>query len=523
MVKSTPKKTGLKGGAQRVAKQAPPISEDEEMEGEATPTAASVRAHEFDAPKYQDFTKNESENNSAADAWFENRIASPQDPTLVPRNLLAEGESPVARDDGAASREPSKHVMVLRKRSTAASGVQKKTVRKAKTVGGMTIPKPFHLATAAKKAIKSTAQDPKSPFVPLALKLQGFEKQVADRKPRSLRRVQQDAKLTQPRSPMLSTKLRAQHNKATTVLTTEEKEELEFKKIAPFKARPLNKRVWGCGNTKVLESRQEMVSVGQSQLTIPMSPAIQKPKPKPEPGPPSPRIIKANPVPNHSNPFVPVVEHRALAPSDFQLPGDVILEKKRKEFLEKAAAEEKELARQRAFKANPIAIPEKPFAVTHSGKTTEPAPFSLLTDVRGERHQLSHHEELLQREEEEKRAKEFRANPLPAAEPFVPSRSNKPATEIQSFTSHLDLRMEERKAFEEEQLRKKQQEEASLHERQILQEMNDKAELRKLRREQTHKAQPIRAYANVEVKPSDKKLTEPKTPAFVRRQRGVRK
>ncbi|KAJ3351210.1 Protein tpx2 [Kappamyces sp. JEL0680] len=500
MVKSTPKKTGLKGGAQRVAKQAPPISEDEEMEGEATPTAASVRAHEFDAPKYQDFTKNESENNSAADAWFgndagsrlpwiENRIASPQDPTLVPRNLLAEGESPVARDDGAASREPSKHVMVLRKRSTAASGVQKKTVRKAKTVGGMTIPKPFHLATAAKKAIKSTAQDPKSPFVPLALKLQGFEKQVADRKPR--------------------------HNKAITVLTTEEKEELEFKKIAPFKARPLNKRV--------LESRQEIVSVGQSQLTIPMSPAIQKPKPKPEPGPPSPRIIKANPVPNLSNPFVPVVEHRALAPSDFQLPGDVILEKKRKEFLEKAAAEEKELARQRAFKANPIAIPEKPFAVTHSGKTTEPAPFSLLTDVRGERHQLSHHEELLQREEEERRAKEFRANPLPAAEPFVPSRSNKPATEIQSFTSHLDLRMEERKAFEEEQLRKKQQEEASLHERQILQEMNDKAELRKLRREQTHKAQPIRAYANVEVKPSDKKLTEPKTPAFVRRQRGVRK
>ena len=48
--------------------------------------------------------------------------------------------------------------------------------------GGMTIPKPFNLATAAKRVIiKEAVKDPKSPFVPLAIKLQTFQKEVAER------------------------------------------------------------------------------------------------------------------------------------------------------------------------------------------------------------------------------------------------------------------------------------------------------------------------------------------------------
>jgi hypothetical protein len=45
----------------------------------------------------------------------------------------------------------------------------------------MTIPKPFNLVTAAKRVIKESAKDPKSPFVPLAIKLQTFEKDIAER------------------------------------------------------------------------------------------------------------------------------------------------------------------------------------------------------------------------------------------------------------------------------------------------------------------------------------------------------
>jgi targeting protein for Xklp2 len=46
-------------------------------------------------------------------------------------------------------------------------------------------------------------------------------------------------------------------------------------------------------------------------------------------------------------------------------------------------------------------------------------------------------------------------------------------------------------------------------------------ELKRLRKEQVHKAQPVKKYANVEIKPSEKRLTAPKTPAFVRRTRAV--
>lgn len=59
----------------------------------------------------------------------------------------------------------------------------------------------------------------------------------------------------------------------------------------------------------------------------------------------------------------------------------------------------------------------------------------------------------------DKKAKTFHANPLPEAGPFVPARSNKPLTEIQPFQSHLDMRMEDRKAYEAEAQEKQQEEE----------------------------------------------------------------
>ena len=74
----------------------------------------------------------------------------------------------------------------------------------------------------------------------------------------------------------------------------------------------------------------------------------------------------------------------------------------------------------------------------------------MNTDQRGVLHQ-QHFQEKLEREKEaDAKAKTFHANPLPTAEPFIPARSSKPLTEIQSFPSHLDSRMEDRKAYEED-------------------------------------------------------------------------
>lgn len=94
---------------------------------------------------------------------------------------------------------------------------------------------------------------------------------------------------------------------------------------------------------------------------------------------------------------------------------------------------------------------------------TEPAPFALNTDVRGAMHQEEFADRVHKHFEQEEKAREFQANPVPTAEPFIPARSNKPLTEIQSFQSHLDTRMADRKVYEEEtKQRLAQEEEAKL-------------------------------------------------------------
>jgi targeting protein for Xklp2 len=97
--------------------------------------------------------------------------------------------------------------------------------------------------------------------------------------------------------------------------------------------------------------------------------------------------------------------------------------------------------------------------VNHNTKITEPEPFNLLTDIRGEIQQRAIREQLEKEQISMEKAKEFHANPLPSLEPFIPARSTKPLTEIQTFSHHLDVRAEERKEYEEEQSRKQQEEE----------------------------------------------------------------
>jgi hypothetical protein len=104
---------------------------------------------------------------------------------------------------------------------------------------------------------------------------------------------------------------------------------------------------------------------------------------------------------------------------------------------------------------------------------TEPAPFQLKTDIRGEKHAQLFAEKLQLQEEERKEAVTFHANPLPIADPFVPERSHKPLTEIQPFPSRMEMRLEERKGFEEELLRKQQEEEESNAEREKIRQVLD--------------------------------------------------
>jgi hypothetical protein len=104
-----------------------------------------------------------------------------------------------------------------------------------------------------------------------------------------------------------------------------------------------------------LETKQEMV-IQKAPITIPQSPAIQKPKPKPVAQVPSIKPLKANPVPDLSKVFVPNVEHRIVEPSNFVLPGDEIHKKKQIEIAEMKGKEQEEMAKKRDFKAKPAAL-----------------------------------------------------------------------------------------------------------------------------------------------------------------------
>jgi targeting protein for Xklp2 len=50
----------------------------------------------------------------------------------------------------------------------------------------------------------------------------------------------------------------------------------------------------------------------------------------------------------------------------------------------------------------------------------------------------------------------------------------------------------------------------------MLMQENEVKEINRMRKERVHKARPVKHFKGVEVKPSDKKLTEPMTPMFVR-------
>jgi hypothetical protein len=108
--------------------------------------------------------------------------------------------------------------------------------------------------------------------------------------------------------------------------------------------------------------------VKKAALTVPMSPAITKPK-KPSPPPPSPpRIVKANPL-HIPKPFQPKLEHRKIKPSKIELPGLKIHEKKREEFEKEVKRQMEEAKRAKEFKAQPMPDLQAPEVSDHAVKT----------------------------------------------------------------------------------------------------------------------------------------------------------
>ncbi|KNC96979.1 uncharacterized protein SPPG_07797 [Spizellomyces punctatus DAOM BR117] len=393
-------------------------------------------------------------------------------------------------------------------------GVQKK--KPIKRMNGMTVPRPFNFHSTLRTLANDVTQ-PKSPYVPLAVKVKSFEANVPERfkaKPGPAKVFSAvsspwrgHVRMTKPRSPYLLTKLR---KKTHTVPSREEQELAELAKIQPFKAKPVDR--------KILASDRPIgvPAVPKSAPTIPQSPAITKPRPPPAPEPSPPRIVKANPIPKKIfQPFEPVVEHRVIVPPEFSLPGDEISRRKKIEFEERVKREKEEEERAKQFRAYPLPYDEPdPLPSVPHRPITNPQPFNLETEIRGSFARLTIEEKRERELREQERMRQFRANPLPCLDPFIPQPSNRPLTDVENVLLHTDVRAEERRAFEESRKQREAIEQKMREEMAKDDEEREKEQIRLLRKQQVHKAQPV-LYDKMKplnVKPSTKKLTEPESP-----------
>lgn len=117
-----------------------------------------------------------------------------------------------------------------------------------------------------------------------------------------------------------------------------------------------------------------------------------------------------------------------------------------------------------------------------------------------------------------KESQKFKARPNTVTynKAFAPKRSFKPLTDITEFKLNTTDRVQERQKFEQD-LKAKEEYKQNLEERQKIEFAEiQKKEVMELRKQMTHKANPIHHYKNVDLQGSDKPLTVPYSPNFVK-------
>ncbi|XP_021295559.1 protein TPX2 isoform X4 [Herrania umbratica] len=311
--------------------------------------------------------------------------------------------------------------------------------------------------------------------------------------------------LTEPKTPVLQTSLRARPPK---VKSSIELEQEELEKAPKFKARPLNKKIFESkGELGIFFNAKKQVTIPQefhfaTNERIPPAAVIDlfdRLSLKSEPS--------HDPIPRNTilNPFHLQTEERGA-------------EKERKlvmEIIEKRYEEE----RARVPKANPYpyttdypVIPPKP----ESKHCTKPEPFQLESLVR--------HEEEMQREMEEKKKKEkeeaqmriFKAQPIVKEDPIpVPEKVRKPLTQVQEFNLHVDHRAVDRAEFDQKIKEKEMMYKRYREESEAARMIEEEKALKQLRRTMVPHARPLPKFDHPFCpQKSSKEITKPKSPSL---------
>ncbi|NXS76654.1 TPX2B protein, partial [Pandion haliaetus] len=441
---------------------------------------------------------------------------------------------------------------------------------------GPTVPKPFNLSQGNKRKFEETSEyvslaEQVEAFQKRTPSRYHLRSRKSDEGPLPGKLVK--AQLTNPKTPVLLTK---QRFRPVTCKSTAELEAEEMEKIQQykFKARELDPKIFEGGPllpkkpsvkeltqpigfeleiekriqereskkqqgeehfefhsrpcpTKILE---DIVGVPEKKVlpvTVPKSPAFTLKSRTRMPGRDEEKekevvpVIKANPMPHYGVPFKPKVpeqRHVEVCPFSFDA------RDRERQIQKEKKIEELQKEEVPKFKALPlpyfdhVKLPEKKVK-----NPTQPEPFNLQIDERGAAKLQSWKQQLKDDLKRQKEAACFKARPNTVVyqEPFVPKKENKLLSESlsgsvvpESFELATEKRAKERQEFEKrlaaiEAIRERHQEQVRQR-----QEEREKEEVAKLRQELVHKANPIRKYRSVEVKPSDQPLTTPKSPNF---------
>ncbi|KAJ8749395.1 hypothetical protein K2173_018887 [Erythroxylum novogranatense] len=310
--------------------------------------------------------------------------------------------------------------------------------------------------------------------------------------------------LTEPKTPVLHTSLRARPPRVKSSFEVEE----ELAKMPKFKARPLNKKIFESkGELGIFYNAKKHVTIPQefhfaTDDRIPPAASVadlfDKLSLKSEPQ-------HTNPIPRNTvpNPFSLYTEERGA-------------EKERRllmDLMEKLVEEESV----RIPKAHPYpyttdypVIPPKPVPKP----CTKPEPFQLESLVR--------HEEEMQRETEERQRLEkqefqmriFKAQPILKEDPIpVPEKARKPLTQVQQFNLHVDHRAVDRAEFDQKVKEKEVLYKRYREESEAAKMIEEEKALKQLRRTMVPHARPVPNF-NKPFLPlkSSKEATKAKSP-----------
>lgn len=113
---------------------------------------------------------------------------------------------------------------------------------------------------------------------------------------------------------------------------------------------------------------------------------------------------------------------------------------------------------------------------------------------------------------------QFKARPATVLykEPFMPKYGEKPLTEIAEFHLSCEQRMQERKQFDLEQKEREDKLRAIKEEEEKAKKIKEEEEREMFRKQTEIKAQPIRKYKPIVIQPSNK-VTVPVSPEFMSR------